>query len=170
MFEGPLFKVVRDRVTEPSGQTVFRDVVQHRGSVVIAVKTGREPSVLLEKQYRHAIREFMWELPAGGIDAGETSRETAIRELIEETGFRATKWHKALEFYVSPGFVNEHMTLFLAHRLKPGRTQLEPDESISTHFFPLRKCLEMIQSGAIRDAKSIVGIYWLALHRKVLKS
>ncbi|HEV2113822.1 MAG TPA: NUDIX hydrolase, partial [Terriglobales bacterium] len=115
-FKSPLFTVVTQQVREPGGYTARRDIVHHPGSVVImALDEGKaEPRVLLEHQYRHAARIFLWELPAGKIDRGERPLHAAKRELLEETGYTARRWRKILHFYVSPGFLDETMTVFLA--------------------------------------------------------
>lgn len=165
-FKGPLFTVVTQQVREPGGYVARRDIVQHPGSVVIMAleetKTG--PRILLEHQYRHAARGFLWELPAGKIDKGERPLHAAKRELLEETGYAARRWREILHFYVSPGFLDETMTVFLAGGLKPGKAHPEYDELIEVRFFSLRQALKMIEGGAVRDAKTISSILWLALH------
>lgn len=104
----------------------------------------------------------MWELPAGRIDAGERELAAAKRELLEETGFTAHKWKKILQFYVSPGFLDETMSIYLAQDLRPGIAQPEEDEKISTRFFPLTEALRMVRKGLIRDAKTISGVLWFS--------
>ena len=100
----------------------------------------------------------MWELPAGRIDPGESELTAAKRELLEETGFQATRWKRILRFWASPGFVAETMSIYLASGLRQGTAQPEDDEVIETRFFPLPAALRMV----IRDAKTIGGILWLA--------
>ena len=167
-FKSPLFRVVTQQVREPGGYVARRDIVEHLGSVVImAVEEGKTgPRVLLEHQYRHAARSFLWELPAGKIDRGESALQAAKRELLEETGYSAQRWRQILEFFVSPGFLDETMTIFLARDIKPGVAQPEYDELIESRFFSLRAARRMAERGAIRDAKTIAGIFWLALHTK----
>ncbi len=104
----------------------------------------------------------MWELPAGRIDAGERELAAAKRELLEETGFTARQWKRILHFYVSPGFLDETMSIYLAKGLRPGIAQPEEDEKIVTRFFPLSETLRMVRKGVIRDAKTTAGILWLA--------
>ena len=104
----------------------------------------------------------MWELPAGRIDAGERELAAAKRELLEETGFTARRWKQILHFYVSPGFLDETMSIYLAQDLRPGIAQPEEDEKIVTRFFPLSATLRMVNRGLISDAKTISGIFWLA--------
>ena len=148
-----------------------RDVIRHAGSIVVLAvddlqspKAGRkaEPRILLERQYRHAAQSMMWELPAGRIDDGETSLTAAKRELLEETGYTARQWKRILHFYVSPGFLDETMTIYLARGLHAGAAQPEPDERIAIRFFPLSEAKRMALNGRIRDAKTISGILWLA--------
>ena len=163
VYRGPVFHVTTDHVREPGGVTVRRDVVRHQGSVVVMPvdDRGKEPKVLLARQYRHASNRPMWELSAGRIDEGETAVEAAKRELIEETGYRAKKWQKAMFFYVSPGFLDETMTIYVARDLVKGKAEPEEDEVIAVRFFPLSQAVRMATSGKILDAKTIAGILWL---------
>jgi ADP-ribose pyrophosphatase len=164
VYKGPVFKVTSDRVTEPNGVTARRDVVQHPGSVVIlAVDDSRaEPLVLLERQYRYAAQDFLWELPAGSLDPKEKALAGAKRELWEETGYRAKTWRRALYFYPSPGFLSETMSVYLAQGLTAGEAHPEEDEVLECIMTPLSQALEMIHSGKIRDGKTIAGVLWLA--------
>ncbi len=157
-----VFSVTSDRVLEPNGVTAVRDVVRHSGSVVmLAVDDGeQEPRVLLERQYRYAARDYLWEIPAGRIDGKEKPLAAAKRELREETGYRAKSWRKALFFYPSPGFMDETMTVFLARGLKPGEAEPEEDERIDYELVPLSKAVRMIMSGEIRDGKTIAAVLW----------
>lgn len=163
-YKGPVFSVVTDQVEEPGGIRARRDVVRHSGSVVVLAvdESGSEPRVLLERQYRHAARQFLWELPAGRVDEGERELAAAKRELIEETGYRARSWKKILHFYVSPGFLDETMSIYLARGIEEGTAQPEEDEKIAIRFFALSRAERMALKGTIRDAKTICGILWLA--------
>ena len=162
-YRGPVFSVTTDEVLEPGGIRARRDVVRHSGSVVVlALEEGAsEPRVLLERQYRHAAQGFMWELPAGRVDEGERELAAAKRELLEETGYTAERWKKILHFYVSPGFLDETMSIYLARGLRAGTAQPEADEKIAVRFFPLSRAEGMARRGVIRDAKTIAGILWL---------
>ena len=140
-----------------------RDVVHHNGSVVVLAvdENKREPHVLLERQYRHAANSYLWELPAGRIDPGEKPLPAAKRELLEETGYTATRWKRILTFYASPGFVAETMSVYLATGLRAGTAQPEDDERIQLRMLPLSAALRMVLNGTIRDAKTISSILWL---------
>jgi ADP-ribose pyrophosphatase len=164
VFKGPAFSVSSDRVREPGGIVARRDVVRHSGSAVILAvdDSGPEPRVLLERQYRYAADDYLWELPAGRIDPGEKALAGAKRELLEETGYRAAKWTQALFFYPSPGFLDETMTVYLARGLTAGDAQPEEDESIECRLTPLSQALAMVRSGEIRDGKTIASVLWLA--------
>lgn len=163
VFRGPVFSVVSQQVQEPDGVRVRRDIVEHPGSIVILAvdDSGKVPRVLLERQYRHAAGARLWELPAGSLDPGEGPLPAAKRELLEETGYTAGKWQKALYFYVSPGFLTESMQVYLATGLKKGTAQPEDDERIAVRFFPLKQALSMVLSGKIIDAKTIAPLLWL---------
>jgi ADP-ribose pyrophosphatase len=172
VYKGPVFWITSEQVLEPTGVRTVREIVRHTGSVVVLATTdgGREPEILLERQYRHAAESFLWELPAGRIDEGERALAAAKRELLEETGYTARKWKQILKFYATPGFVAEPMTVFWARSLKAGPAQPEADEVIEQHLVPLSKTLRMIQRGTIRDAKTISSVLWLACLSKGQKA
>jgi ADP-ribose pyrophosphatase len=136
--------------------------VRHPGSIVVlAIDSSKdEPRVLLEKQYRYAADQFLYELPAGRIDPGEKKLAAAKRELIEETGYRAKKWSFAFRFWASPGFVDESMDLFVAEQLTLGEAQPEEDEKIEISLVPLKQAVKMVMDGTIRDGKTMVGVLW----------
>jgi ADP-ribose pyrophosphatase len=163
VYRGPVFWVTTDYVDEPGSVRVRRDVVRHSGSVVVLAvdDSRRPPSILLERQYRHAAKDFLWELPAGRIDAGEVELKAAQRELLEETGYTAKTWRRVLRFYASPGFVAETMAVYLASGLRAGEAQPEDDEIIYKRMVPLPVAVNMVLRGTIRDAKTIASVLWL---------
>jgi ADP-ribose pyrophosphatase len=165
-FQGKVFRVTRDTVTEPGGHTGIRDVVRHNGSVVVlavdASQNPADPTILIERQYRHAAGQFLFELPAGSIDPGEAPLAAAKRELIEETGFRARKWSKLVRYFASPGFLAESMQIFLAEDLRTGLAQPEEDEKIELLHMPLSQILDAIKQGKVLDGKTIIGVLFYA--------
>jgi ADP-ribose pyrophosphatase len=160
-FEGPVFRVVTDDVREPGGQPRRRDVVRHHGSVVIFAvddsKSKRDPLILLERQYRHAAAQYLYELPAGSLEPGEEPLAGAKRELLEETGYQAKHWTKLVRYFASPGFLGEWMQIFVAEGLTPGDAQPEEDEQIELFAVPLSELLREIDAGRILDAKTIAA-------------
>ena len=164
VFRGRVFHVDSDEVKEPGGVRVRREVVRHPGSIVVMAideASRRSPLLLLERQYRYAVNARLWELPAGRIDPGEDDLTAAKRELLEETGFTAAKWQRALKFYPSPGFLDELMHLFLARNLTKGNAQPEDDERITVRFFPMQQAVKMALSGRIMDGKTLAALFWL---------
>ena len=162
-YRGPVFWVTTDQVVEPGGVRVRRDLIHHSGSVVVLAvdESGSVPHVLLERQYRHAAHDYLWELPAGRIDPGENDLQAARRELLEETGYTAMRWRRILKFYASPGFMAETMAVYLATGLRKGKAQPEEDEIIYQRLVPLPMAVRMAVGGTIRDAKTIASVLWL---------
>ena len=162
LFEGPLFSVVHDKLIEPGGRANERDIIRHHGSVVILAidngKSKRDPWIVMERQYRHAAGQFMWELPAGKLDPGEDALAGAQRELAEETGYSAKKWKPLVEYYASPGFLGESMKVFLAEGLAAGDAHPEDDEQIDFRMVKLSDAVKMIEKGAILDGKTLTAV------------
>ena len=162
VFEGPLFRVLRDELIEPGGCRNQRDVIRHNGSVVILAldnsKSKKDPWIVMERQYRHAAKQYLWELPAGKLEAGEEPLAGAKRELAEETGYQAKKWRPLVEYYASPGFLGESMMVFVAEGLKAGDARPEEDEEIELRLVKLSEMLKMIKKGAIRDGKTLTSV------------
>jgi len=129
--------------------------------VILAVDNSAvEPRILLERQYRYAAEDYMLELPAGRIDPGESALAAGKRELLEETGYTARRWRRALFFYPSPGFLGETMTVYLAQGLRAGKAQPEADEKIDHNLVPLSTLTTLILSGRIQDVKTIASVLW----------
>jgi ADP-ribose pyrophosphatase len=158
-----LFRVTEDEAEEPKGGFhLKRSIVRHAGSaVMMAVDDAKR--ILLVRQYRLPAEDYLWELPAGRLDPGEKPLQAARRELIEETGYRAKQWTKLASFFVSPGYVAERMTIFLARGLTAGDPHPMEDERIEARWFKGKEVAAMIESGKIHDAKTIIGYYtWKA--------
>jgi len=137
------------------------------GAVVLARDSrGR---ILLVRQFRAPARQFVWELPAGKIDEGETAMQAARRELKEETGFTAGRWSKLVGFWASPGFLGEKMTIYLAEALRPGPAQPMDDERIERRWFTLKELEAGITGGRIVDGKTMIGLYAWKLRRRPAK-
>jgi ADP-ribose pyrophosphatase len=161
-YKGKVFNVYTDTVIEPGGHRNTRDVVRHNGSVVIlAVDESvdrADPDIILERQYRHAAGQILIELPAGSRNPGEPPLAAAKREMIEETGFRAKRWTKLVEYFASPGFLGESMQIFLARDLREGASALEADEHLEVFRMPLSEIMKLIAEGKIHDGKTLIGL------------
>ncbi len=174
-YDGPLFRVLHDKLIEPGGKRSERDVIRHNGSVVVLAvdnsKSKRNPWIVVERQYRHAANQYLWELPAGKLDPGEDPLAGAQRELEEETGYRARKWKPFVEYYASPGFLGESMKVFLAEGLTPGHPHPEDDEEIELRLVKLSDVVKMIEKGAILDGKTLTSVllYVLQIEKKQKK-
>jgi ADP-ribose pyrophosphatase len=176
VYQGPLFRVTKDSIVEPGGKRSTREVVRHNGSVVIIAvdsakpgksgKKSKDPWIVMERQYRHAAGRFLWELPAGKIDAGEEPLAGAQRELEEETGYRARKWKPLVEYFASPGFLAESMKVFVAEGLEPGKMNWDEDEQIEIRLVRLSRIMKAIDRGEIMDGKTLSAIPFYARLRK----
>ena len=151
-----IFTVTEDQATDPEGFKIHRAIVQHGGSAVMMPVDDRG-RVLLVRQYRLPARSYLWELPAGRIDPGETPLQTAKRELVEETGYRAKRWTKLAGYWPSPGFLAEKMNLYLAEDLTAGKQNPMEDERIETRWFTAKELDEQIAKGKMEDGKTLIG-------------
>ena len=140
------------------GQTYF-DIVKHPGGAVIVAINDKDEVCLL-KQYRHAVREHIWELPAGCLEPNEPPLETAKRELTEETGWTAGKIQPLFDYFVSPGILDEKMYAFVATELVEGNQNLMADEEITTLSASLEEALDWVRDGKILDAKTIATLLY----------
>jgi 8-oxo-dGTP pyrophosphatase MutT (NUDIX family) len=158
-----VFNLIRENITLVNGVTTDLEFLEHPGAAAI-VPFLDETRVLLLKQYRHAIKDYIWEIPAGTLDPQESVMNCARRELIEETGYSADQWQKLGEITPVPGYSDERIHIFLADGLRPAEQHLDKDEIIHVHAIEFNEALEMIKQGKIQDAKSIAGIF-LAFER-----
>jgi ADP-ribose pyrophosphatase len=169
-YEGPLFRVYTDEIIE-NGREMTRDVVRHNGSIVILAvddtKSKRDPMIVMERQYRHAAKEYLLEVPAGKMEEGEDALVGAKRELLEETGFKAAHWRKMVRYYASPGFLGEFMQVFIAEGLTAGEAQPEFDEQLEIEMLPLSALLKMIDRGEVQDGKTLISVM---LYERLRKS
>ncbi len=148
-----------DTVELSDGRRATREVVEH-AEVVAVVPLLEGEDVLLVRQFRLPTEQVMLEVPAGGVDEGEKAAEAAQRELGEECGQRAGRLERLGGFYVSPGFCNEFVHLFLATELEPVERRPDPDEELEVVRLPLAEALRLVGAGEIRDGKSIIGLTW----------
>ena len=161
VYKTNIFEVRHEKVVEPGGLKVFRNVVTHPGSVVV-LPVFPDGRILMIRQYRHAAKQYLWELVAGRKDPGETFLQGAHRELREETGYRARKMTKLTDLFPSPGFISENMVTFLAEGLSVGEAEPEADEKITSRVLSVTEAIRWMKSGKIRDMKSVAGILYYA--------
>ena len=163
IFQGRIVTLDVDRIVEPSGNEVEREIVRHPGAAVLLAITP-ERSVLLVRQYRYAAGEEMLEVPAGTLDPGEAPEATARRELVEETGFFPRRLSKLAEFYPSPGILTELMHLYLATDLERGEASPEEDEHLELVELPIEAALRLEVGRDLKDAKTIIALSLLRTH------
>ena len=158
VYEGKILNLKVDTVEMPDKKYSKREIVEHPGGVAIVAITA-ENSLVLVKQYRKAVESFLLEIPAGKLELNEEPRETAIRELREETGLESNKLNYVSEFYPSPGYTDEKIHLFLAEDLKKVEYTPEPGEFLEIIEFPIEELTKMVKRGEILDSKTIIGIF-----------
>jgi ADP-ribose pyrophosphatase len=160
VYRGRKIQVAVEESEGNDGCTVRRDVILHPGAVAVLpfVDVGH---VCLLRNNRPVVGEVLWEIPAGTLEPGEAVEVAAVRELAEETGYRAGRWQKLLAFYPSPGVLDERTHLFAALDLTPGEMRPEADEQLEPQVVPLAQALAWVRDGTIRDAKTLVALlYW----------
>ncbi len=156
--EGRVFTLVTENVTLMNGVTMDVDIIRHPGAAAIIPRISGE-NVLLIRQYRHAIGDYIWEIPAGTLDPNETIEACAGRELTEETGHAAGVIEKLGEILPVPGYSNERIHIFFADNLMPAHQHLDADEVLDVHEIPFVDAIAMIHDGKIIDSKTISGLY-----------
>ncbi|HEX9366838.1 MAG TPA: NUDIX hydrolase [Vicinamibacterales bacterium] len=159
VFKGKVFSIDRDRVKMPNGRTVTVDVVRHAQSVVL-VPVPEPGKVILVRQYRYAVNAFLWELPAGSVDEGESPEEAARRECHEEIGLVPATIVRLGAMYPTPGYCDEEMVFFRLSGLETTdeKAAQDEDEDIEVKVFELRDARDMVRSGEIQDMKTLVGL------------
>ncbi|MBF0224335.1 MAG: NUDIX hydrolase [Desulfobacterales bacterium] len=167
LHEGKVFRLVKENVTLPNGANANLDIIKHPGASAM-VPITKDKNVLILKQYRHAVSDYIWEIPAGTLNPNEIPLDCAQRELIEETGYKADKWRKLGEIVPVPGYSTERIHLFLASELTPAEQNLDKDEVLKVYEISLEKVMDMISSGEIIDSKTINGLFlaysWISKH------
>ncbi len=158
LHRGRVFELSRENVTLANGVTIDLDVIRHPGAAAI-VPLLNDATVVLIRQYRHAVGGEIWEIPAGTLDRGEDPLHCASRELTEETGFAAGRWQPLGEIVPVPGYSSERIHLFLAAGLRPAEQKLEQDELLRVQEVGFDEALAMIARGDIRDGKTICGLF-----------
>lgn len=157
LFTGRVLELFQDYVVEPSGRSTTREVVRHPPAVVILPMINKE-DIILVRQYRYAVDDFLWELPAGSVENGETILQAGARELEEETGYHANSMSELAKFYSAPGFTDERMHLILASQLMKTQPHPDEDENIECHPISRDRVFAMLFGGDIIDAKTIVAL------------
>ncbi len=162
--EGRVFRLQKENITLPNGVTLDIDIIRHPGASAI-VPISDADDVVLIRQYRHAVGGFIWEIPAGTFNQGETPLACARRELVEETGFSAKVFHSLGQIVPVPGYSDERIHLFLAKGLEPAEQNLDRDELLDVHEVPFGEAIDMIRRAEIVDGKTIAGLL-LALSQR----
>lgn len=159
-FRGRLLSLRVDEVELESGRRATREIVEHPGAVAILAWDGARLAMV--RQWRQAAGADLLEIPAGTLEPGEEPRNSAERELAEECGLAAASWEQGPSFYTAPGFSTELLTLFLARDLSAAEAEAPEDEALERSWLTLAEALDAIDAGRVSDAKSLVGILWLA--------
>ena len=166
IYTGRVINVDLDRVRFPDGSEGDLEMVRHSGASAVlpflSDPMGEDPQLLLIKQYRYAADSFIYEVPAGRLEAGEDPIIGAQRELLEETGCTAGRWDPLTVIHTTPGFTDERIHLFMAYELTQGEVSREPDEFMEVQSFRLSEVLSMIKGGQITDGKTIVAVLYTA--------
>ena len=156
VFHGKIFNVRCDDAMLPDGAPCKREIIEHSGGA--AVLCVREGKVALVRQFRYAYGEELYEIPAGKLEVGEDPALAAARELSEETGLIAEKLTHLFTLYPTPGYTNEKIYIYRAENVREGERHLDEGEFLNLEFIPLERAYSMVESGEIRDAKTVVAL------------
>ena len=157
IFSGTIFNVDRDRIQEPDGSEIVREVVRHPGGAG-GLPLFEDGTVALVRQYRHPAGRDLLEIPAGRMEPGETPELCAAREIEQEIGYRPGRIEKIAEFFSTPGFCEERLFVYLATRLLPAQQNLDHDEFVEVVRIPLADAILMANRGDIEDSKTLVAL------------
>lgn len=156
-YEGPVFKVRQYKVETECGKTGIRDVIEHNGAVIILALTD-DGKLIMENQFRKPFESDILELPAGKIDPGEEPEAAALRELAEETGYRAGHIEHLMTYYPTCGYSSEVLYVYFCKDLTPGETDLDPGESLDVLEYDADELIRMIMNNEIKDSKTVIGV------------
>lgn len=159
VYRGGLLHVKEDRVELPDGRQATREYIVHPGAVVV-IPLLENGDVVMERQFRYPLRRDLYELPAGKLDPGENSLRCGQRELLEETGYVASKWRYLANIHPCIGYSDECIALYLAENLSLGQHQRDGDEFLEVFRLPLGEALEWVRTGRITDVKTVIGLFW----------
>ena len=157
IYKGKIVDLSVETVTLPNGATAELEIITHPGAAAVVPMLDEE-TVILIRQYRHAVGGYIYEIPAGKLHPGEDPRDCAARELEEEIGYKVGTLEPLLNFMTTPGFTNEIIHIFVGKDLSPGILDLGEDEVLEVLEVPLIKAIEQINDGTIRDGKTIIGL------------
>jgi ADP-ribose pyrophosphatase len=170
LYGGRVINLDLDAVQFPDGSTGQLEMVRHPGASAVVPfldePRGADPRIYLIRQFRHAADAFIWEIPAGRLDPGETAATCAHRELEEEIGMTADILARLTTIFTTPGFTDERIHLFLAHELRKGAHRREPDEFMEVQTRRWSEVMNMIRGGEIVDAKTLVALMFIQCFRR----
>ncbi|EGQ4427328.1 NUDIX hydrolase [Staphylococcus pseudintermedius] len=163
IYKGKIIEIEKHKVSLPNNETAYREVVKHNGAVAICALTP-DQQVILVKQYRKALEQELLEIPAGKLEPGEDRESAAMRELEEETGYKAKKLTLIGEVYGTPGFSNEKISVYFADNLVEGKVNLDEDEFVEKVLYSLDDVKKAVEARTIEDAKTFIAFQHLLLH------
>ena len=161
IYSGRIFDLTQRTIRWPNGKDIQMDVIEHKGAAVI-IPVTKDGRLVLVRQYRPGTDSLLLELPAGKLDPNEDPQDCALRELAEETGYRANKIRPLLKFHPLAAYNTEKISMFLAEDLEPGTPKPDEDEFVEIELYTLQKALAMINNGGIIDMKTILGVLYYA--------